>query len=170
MALKKTEVQAIFKKRPGMEMMRPPQTKGNAWGKQDMQFPGKGNLFPADTTIEEIRDFIKNQKRLKGFTFDVPTGTSQFPLQISGEAKLMLGISLVCLDAFGNPGVQPTQFSMLVNEEIIITQAHPVTLSPDFMDEEYYLFLRPLSGQDDVSVVFVNPNAGQRVTMGFFYL
>ena len=138
-------------------------------GKQNMQFPGQGNLFK-DKSIEEIRDFIKQQKRLKGFTFDVPTGLQQFPLQISGEAKLMLGIALLSVDNADDPSSQPSGFSMLVNNEVVIDQINPAFLSPFFMDEEYYLFLRPLSGQDDISVIFANPNAGQRMSLAFYYL
>lgn len=134
------------------------------------QFPGKGNLFPASESIDSIRDFIKNQKRCKGFLFNVPSGTSNFQIQISGEAKLMLGLSMVSIDNLNDPAAQPTQIELTVNNEIIIDQLHPVHISPDFMDEEYYLFLRPLSGQDDINISFENPNANQNMSLAIYYL
>lgn len=45
-------------------------------------------------SIEKVRGFIKRQKRLKGYNFDVPVGTSSFDLNLSGTARLLLGIAV----------------------------------------------------------------------------
>jgi hypothetical protein len=138
------------------------------FGKQNAQFPGQ-ELFP-NATIEDIRALITNQKKIKGFIFDVPNGASEFPVEISGEARLMLGLSLVALSNVDDPGLQPESFSMIFNEEIIIRDVHPAFLSPFFTDEEYYQVPRPMSGQDSVNVNFENALASQQVAMVIYYL
>lgn len=153
-----------FAKRPGVG------TFNSKFGKQDMQFPGQGGMFPATESIEEIRQFIKNQKRLKGYNFNVSGGASSFPLDISGEARVLLGLSILALENFDDPNLQPDTFTLTINNEIVINQTHPGFLSPLFMDEEYYQFLRPLSGQDDISVTFTNPNPAQNVSLAVYYI
>lgn len=162
---RKTELTAAFTKKPNL-----PGLSIKGFGKQDMQFPGQGNLFPPDATIEEIRSFIKNQKRAKGFRFTVPVGSSTFPIDISGEAKLLLGLALISIDNLGDPAAQPEIFSLLVNNEVIINQVTPAMLSQEFMTEEYYLFLRPLSGQDDITIAWQNTPGQQRMALIMYYL
>lgn len=150
--------------------VKPNIVQNPSWQRDNMQFPGQGNLFPSGTPEDVIRTFIKNQKRVKGFVFDVPAGGSNFPIQISGEAKMLLGLSLISLDNLGAPDLQPTQFFLTINNEIVINELHPVFLSPDFMDEEYYVFIRPLSGQDDIAISFVNPFDAQKIALALYYL
>lgn len=164
---RKTELTAAVTRKALLQKLP---IKGNPFGKQDMQFPGQGNLFPPDTSIEDLRAFIKNQKRAKGFRFTVPVGASSFPIDISGEAKLLLGLALISMDNIGDPASQPDTFTLMVNEEVIINQVTPAMLSPDFMTEEYYLFLRPLSGQDDITVSWQNTPAQQRMALIIYYL
>jgi len=45
-------------------------------------------------SIEKVRGFIKRQKRLKGYNFEAPVGTSSFDLNLSGTARLLLGIAV----------------------------------------------------------------------------
>jgi len=62
----------------------------NPLGLNAPQFPGMqtGKM----KTVDEVRDLIKKQRRVKGFTFSVPNGQSQQNLQISGTARILLGI------------------------------------------------------------------------------
>lgn len=54
-------------------------------------------------SIEKVRALIKRQKRLKGYSFEVPVGTSSFDLNLSGTARLLLGVAL-----YGKCEVAPT--------------------------------------------------------------
>ena len=50
------------------------------------QFPGqqKGNK-----TIKEVQDFIKEQRRAKGFTFSGGTTAQKFQIDLSGTARFV---------------------------------------------------------------------------------
>lgn len=140
-------------------------------GAQNQQFPGL-SLDP-DATIESIRSFIKKQKKIKGFLLAVPGSSTQtFDIQISGDARLLLGISIVNTSAnAGNPAVYPDQFTMMVNEEVIINQVFGIQLSFPFQTDEYYFIPRPLSGQDVVSCTLRNPSIDAQTTaLAVYYL
>jgi len=128
------------------------------------QFPGQqlGNV-----PIEKIRALIKRQKRLKGYSFQVPSGTSSFNLDLSGTARVLLGLALY-------PGKDPdaeitsvccgdfkliSQLQFVVNNEIVIDQVHPNFLTNNFNNNEYYYIPRPLSGTDIITINFLNPQA-----------
>ena len=93
------------------------------------QFPGQQI---SGKSIEEIRSIIKRQKRLRGYQFICPVGSSEFNLNLSGTARILLGIAFIGLpqesgiaaDAFGN-FVQVTQCQFTVNNEIVIDQLDP---------------------------------------------
>lgn len=128
------------------------------------QFPG----MQGGANIEQVRSLIKRQKRLKGYSFNVPQGTSTFNLDLSGTARILLGIAL-----FGKvkPGEEPTRptlpsccipFTQIeslqfqVNNEIVIDQLDPNFLSFGFNNNEYYYIPRPLSGTDELTLKFTN--------------
>jgi hypothetical protein len=124
------------------------------------QFPG--GQFGAN--IEQVRSLIKRQKRLKGYSFNVPQGASSFNLDLSGTARILLGIAV-----FGKvtdreagigtcciPFTQIETMQFQVNNEIVIDQLDPNFLSFGFNNNEYYYIPRPLSGTDELTLKFNN--------------
>lgn len=124
------------------------------------QFPG--GQFGAN--IEQIRSLIKRQKRLKGYSFNVPQGASSFNLDLSGTARILLGIAVFGKvtdreEAFGTCCIPFTQIETMqfqVNNEIVIDQLDPNFLSFGFNNNEYYYIPRPLSGTDELTLKFNN--------------
>jgi hypothetical protein len=125
------------------------------------QFPGQQM---GAKSIEDVRNIIKRQKRLKGYDFQVAQGTSEFNLDLSGTARILLGIALFgesarvgeaysCWCTFN----QVETMSFTVNNEIVIDQLNPNFLSPQFNTNEYYFIPRPLSGTDILTLKFTNP-------------
>ncbi|MFM7855256.1 MAG: hypothetical protein ACKO96_25820, partial [Flammeovirgaceae bacterium] len=88
-------------------------------------------------SIEQIRSIIKRQKRIKGFFNVVQTGTSSYNINLSGTARILLGIAMFP-DAANDPETietqccRPfksiTQVQFKVNNEIVID-----TLNPNFL-------------------------------------
>jgi hypothetical protein len=115
------------------------------------QFPGQQM---GDKSIEQIRGIIKRQKRLKGYAFQVPTGASSFDLDLSGTARILLGIALVGKQGSGFSEITTVQFK--VNNEIVIDQVSPNFLTLYFNNNEYYYIPRPLSGRDQLTISFQN--------------
>jgi len=122
------------------------------------QFPGQqlGNK-----TIEQIRGIIKRQKRIKGYSFTVPVGASSFNLDLSGTARILLGIALITKDATAFIEINSLQFQ--VNNEIVIDQVNPNFLTQYFNNNEYYYIPRPLSGTDELTLKFQNNGANTEV-------
>lgn len=118
------------------------------------QFPGQQM---GDKSIEQIRGIIKRQKRLKGYSFQVPTGASSFDLDLSGTARILLGIALVGQGGTGFTEITTVQFK--VNNEIVIDQVSPNILTFYFNNNEYYYIPRPLSGRDQLTISFQNNGA-----------
>jgi hypothetical protein len=118
------------------------------------QFPG--GQFGAN--IEQVRSLIKRQKRLKGYSFNVPQGASSFNLDLSGTARILLGIAVFgkVTDREVDPGTCCIPFTQIetiqfqVNNEIVIDQLDPNFLSFGFNNNEYYYIPRPLSGTDEL--------------------
>lgn len=115
------------------------------------QFPGQQI---GDRSIEQIRGIIKKQKRIRGYNFTVPTGASSFDLDLSGTARILLGIALITRDAEFFQDITSVQFK--VNNEIVIDQVAPNFLTRYFNNQEYYFIPRPLSGRDQLTISFQN--------------
>jgi hypothetical protein len=131
-----------------MNMINAPQFPGQQLGKK---------------SIEQVRSIIKRQKRLKGFQFNAPVGTSQYNIDLSGTARILLGIAMygkVNSEAITGtcciPFTQIAQCQLKVNNEIVIDQLDPNFLSFGFNNNEYYYIPRPLSGTDTITLTFVN--------------
>ena len=90
------------------------------------QFPGQQ---VKGMTIEQIRTLVKKQNRIKGYSFGVATGTNNFNLQLSGTARILLGLSLIPRDPGTNIATQGFQditgVTFKVNNEIIIENLDP---------------------------------------------
>jgi len=121
------------------------------------QFPG---LAGQDLSIEQVRAIIRRQKKARGFRFALVTGVNA-PLQIpiSGDARTFLGFAVLFENVVA-PATIPSQMTLTLNDEILINQVPPAFFLPDFMDDEYYFFPRPLSGQDDITISITQPGGG----------
>ena len=138
------------------------------------QFPGQQL---GGKTIEDIRSIIKRQKRLRGYQFICPQGSSEFNLNLSGTARILLGIAfygigkgIITSDSFGQfQAVTQCQFT--VNNEIVIDQLDPNFLTQQFNNNEYYYIPRPLSGTDQLTMKFINTGgAAETVNMVLYYI
>jgi len=118
------------------------------------QFPG---VNPG-MSIEDVRKVIRNQKRTKGFQFDLSVGAdNSFPIKLSGTARLFLGFALDSRPDFV-PADIPLSVTITINNEIVIEKVFPAFFSSSFMDDEYYFIPRPLSGQDTITIQFNAPS------------
>ncbi len=135
------------------------------------QFPGQQ---VKGLNIENIRTLIKKQNRIKGYVFSVATGTNSFDLQLSGTARILLGIALIPRDAGTDVAIQGfqaiTAFTFKVNNEIIIESLDPNFISNFFTNEEYYYLPRPLSGTDQITITFTNPGATENTSLAIYYI
>lgn len=118
-------------------------------------------------TIEKVRALIKRQKRLKGYSFTAPVGSASFNLDLSGTARILLGIAIYAtpdpelVARFGSTSCcinfqQITSLQFKVNNEIVIDQLNPNFLSFGLNNNEYYYIPRPLSGTDQITLTFTN--------------
>ena len=133
----------------------------NTLGLNAPQFPGlQTGKFK---TVAQVQDLIKQQRRLKGYTFNVPNGQSQQNLQLSGTARILLGIQLIPIapgtDTFIQGFQNISEVSFKVNNEIIIESLSPQFLTNYSNDEEYCEIPRPLSGADQITISFTNSGA-----------
>ncbi len=135
------------------------------------QFPGQQ---VKGMTIEQIRTLVKKQNRIKGYNFSVATGTNNYNLQLSGTARILLGLALIPRDAGTSIAIQGFQditgVTFKVNNEIIIENLDPNFLGNMFNTEEYYYLPRPLSGTDEITISFTNPGATENVSLAIYYI
>ena len=137
------------------------------------QFPGQQL---GKNSIDQVRALIKRQKRLKGFNHVAPVGESELNLDLSGTARILLGIALfgkADVDFYGEvcwcnfTMVEKMQFT--VNNEIVIDQLDPNFLTPNYCDNEYYYIPRPLSGTDVLTIKFTNTGAKSEIVKVVIY-
>jgi hypothetical protein len=144
----------------------------NTQGLNAPQFPGlqTGKM----KSVEQVRDLIKKQRRLKGYTFNVPNGQSQQNLQLSGTARVLLGIQLIPIapgtDTFIQGFQNISEVSFKVNNEIIIESLSPQFLTNYANDEEYCDIPRPLSGTDQITISFTNSGATEKCAIAVYYI
>jgi hypothetical protein len=134
------------------------------------QFPGQQ---VKGLSIDQIRTLIKKQIRMKGFSFNVATGQTTQNIQLSGTARILMGIVFVPRDATGVPVTgfnQINSVSFKVNNEIIIENADPNFLTTLLMQDEYYYLPRPLSGTDEITISFTNFGFVEVCNVLFYYI
>jgi len=131
-------------------------------------------------SIEQVRSLIKRQKRIKGYNFQVDTGTTSFNLDLSGTARILLGIAMYgvvydpetpfksgsCCTPFTQ--IETVQFK--VNNEIVVDTLNPNFLSFGFNTNEYYYLPRPLSGTDELTLTFTNSGLVENVFVVLYYI
>jgi hypothetical protein len=138
------------------------------------QFPGQQ---VKGMSIDQIRTLIKKQRRIKGYSFTIPSGQSTQNIQLSGTARILLGIAMLPNFKAGvntNPytvGFQNiTEVTLKINNEIVVENLHPNFLSNFLNDDEYNYLPRPLSGTDQIILIFNNPNLTENVSVAFYYI
>lgn len=144
----------------------------NKLGLNAPQFPGMqtGKM----KSVDEVRDLIKKQRRVKGFQFSVPNGQSQQNLQISGTARILLGIQLLPVNPGTDTFIQGFQsisnISFKVNNEIIIESLNPTFVTNYSNDEEFMPIPRPLSGTDQITINFTNSGVTEVCAIAIYYI
>lgn len=135
------------------------------------QFPGQQ---VKGLSIEQIRTLVKKQNRIKGYNFSVATGTQNFNLQLSGTARILLGLSLIPRAVGTDVAItgfqEVTGVTFKVNNEIIIENLDPNFIGNFFTNDEYYYLPRPLSGTDEITISFTNPGATENVSLAIYYI
>jgi hypothetical protein len=146
------------------------------------QFPGQQ---VKNISIDQVRTLIKKQRRIKGYSFVVPTGQTEYPIQLSGTARILLGIALLPVAVLdpndptasnSNPFPYITGFrnvsnvSFKVNNEIVIENVNPTFLTNFLNTDEYNYLPRPLSGTDEITLVFNNPSTAEVVNVAIYYI
>jgi len=135
------------------------------------QFPGQQ---VKGMSIEQIRTLVKKQNRIKGYNFSVATGTQNFNLQLSGTARILLGLSLIPRAVGTDVAItgfqEVTGVTFKVNNEIIIENLDPNFIGNFFTNDEYYYLPRPLSGTDEITISFTNPGATENVSLAIYYI
>ena len=112
------------------------------------QFPG---LQKKNKSMEQVRDFIKEQVRRKGFRFSGGATPQDFALRISGTARFFYGI------AFLNPTFGTC--ALKINNEVVIDTTDTGFFQLGRTQQDYYAINRPLSGSDDI-VLTITGDAG----------
>jgi len=136
------------------------------YGLNTPQFPGQQ---VKNFGIEQIRTLTKKQRRTKGFAFNVPTGDSTNDIQLSGTARILLGINLIANS--GNAIANITSFQFKVNNEIVIDQTNPNFFFKGYLNsQEYYSIPRPLSGTDQITITFKNSGAVETCYLQIWYI
>ena len=144
----------------------------NKLGLNAPQFPGlqTGKL----KSVDAVRELIKKQRRVKGYTFQVANGQTQQNLQLSGTARILLGIQLIPINAGTDTYIQGFQqinlVSFKVNNEIIIESLHPNFLTNYSNDEEFCPIPRPLSGTDEITISFTNSGLTETCAIAVYYI
>jgi hypothetical protein len=144
----------------------------NKLGLNAPQFPGMqtGKM----KSVDDVRDLIKKQRRVKGYNLTVPTGTTSFNLQLSGTARILLGIELgsfiTASDSYIRGFQRVTLCSFKVNNEIILDTVHPNFITNYGNDNEMMQLPRPLSGTDEITIEFTNPGAAEVANVAIYYI
>ena len=130
-------------------------------------------------SVDQIRSLIKRQKRIKGYSHIAPVGNSQINLDLTGTARIFLGIAFfgaakaALAPAIANWTVftEIETLQLQINNEIVIDQLDPNFLTQQFNNNEYYYLPRPLSGTDEITVKFNNTGANtEEIKIVVYYI
>lgn len=123
-------------------------------------------------TQKQVQAIINSSKRAKGFVTPLPAAqiTPQ-QIEISGTANWLLGFALFPRDNHADPAATPRMVSLMINDEQALQPSPFNLLDKRYIEGEYYVFPRPLSGSDDIILVYDNTNGlDQDVEAIFYYL
>lgn len=121
-------------------------------------------------TVEEVRNFIKRQKRCKGQSYELSAGTNDdLTVQLPGTARVLLGFAFY-ITKLGEAVEPDGLVSLQVNNEKVLENVFVTFFGPDFTDEEYYFIPRPLSGQDDIKFTVTGVVDQYQLNVIYYYL
>lgn len=130
-------------------------------------FPGQQR----GASVSEVRDVVKKQIRIKGYNYNVPTGNTPFPIQLTGDARKFLGLMLNPIKTtFTSQLVEIASCTFKINNEIIIEDLNPNFLNGWNNNQEFFPLPRPLSGTDQITIEFKNPGATEQVAIALYYI
>jgi nucleosome binding factor SPN SPT16 subunit len=113
-------------------------------------FPGtQGGL-----SIEQVREFIQNQKRVTGVSFTTAVGTTAVNIELPGDARLLLGI------AFENPQSGDT-FDLSINNGGVIDNGSVPLHSINVLTAgvNYITYNFPLSSKTSIDLAYLGTGA-----------
>ena len=115
--------------------------------------------------ITDLRFQALNEKKVKGFFFNLGVGTKKFDLQLSGSARQLLGLN------FGHKLQEDDRVTLIINNDVILDQASVAMLSGREMHiaREFFEFPRALSGQDNISLTIETVSA-HPISVNFYYI
>lgn len=149
----------------GAAFQNNPEAAANGAFVKTPQFPGQQKGF----SIEAIRSLIKKQKRCRGFLFNLTISNQTFNLSnISGTARIFLGF-VISFEP-DTPANFPPFMNLTVNNEVIIQDVDPDFFTQRYMDDEYYFFPRPLSGQDNIILQVQGSAAPIVMNLAVYYI
>ena len=122
------------------------------------------------SNFDQFRDFTNKQKRVKGFFYTSVVGTTEVRIDLSGTARLLLGMLFIknggLLDAV-DPQVQ---FSLIINNEVVLQDVCVDSLSLMRLGQtEFFEYLRILSGTDSIKIQFTDVQA-LNYRVQFYYI
>jgi len=113
------------------------------------QFPGQQK----GKSIEEVRAFIREQVRRKGFRFTGGTTSVKFNIDLTGDACFLWGVAFLN-NTFGI-------CQLTINNEVVIEDTDTGFLQFGLTEQDYFAVNRPLSGTDKISITIVGDAAYQ---------
>jgi hypothetical protein len=122
-----------------------------------------GQMPSSNGDIKLIQEFNNRQIYTKGFTFNTQAATTnEFPIELSGAARRLYGITLFSDPNFAN---DDDIISLQINEESVITNAVWWTYNPTpnqgniFKREAYFPISRSLAGTDTITLIWKSVNS-----------
>lgn len=129
-------------------------------------FPGAQLGFD----IGQIRDWVKCQKRSKGFEFQTSANqTEDFDLDISGDGVFFLGLNIT--PANSNTAFQHS-YKLMFNEEQLFAKNNGKYLDPFLnpnKDMEFFPYPRPMAGSDSVTLS-ITSQVAELVYVNVYYI
>lgn len=122
-------------------------------------------------SVAQTQEFINNSVRTRGFITALSAGAIQpVQIQISGTAKLLIGFVLHAKTNFSADNLTPRAVSLVINNETVVQEMPFNLLDIKFIDGQFYEFIRPLSGNDSIELIYDNTGQGaQTVEAAFYY-
>jgi len=131
-----------------------------------------GVIFPGSQLgydLGQMRDFVKVQKRSKGFAIQTAVGTIDFPLKISGDGNFFLGLNVA---SAVNSTMFNHSFKLMFNEEQLFADCNGQYLCPALnpnKDMEFFPYPRPMSGSDTV-ILSITSLLAEKVFVNTYYI
>lgn len=138
-----------------------------------VQMPGQGPIARGrvngqNMNLQQFQDYVKKQKRVKGYLITLSAGTQIQDLSISGDARMLLGFAFLESSDPAGP-IPATGCTLTINNEIIVENVNPNFFSYALTDNEFYFYPRPLTGRDKIALS-IEATGTASVSFAIFYL